>query len=183
MITDLCRVYHDAPGIPNTLTDAHLVFLYHRILEEGLDKFVFHDGVINSFQKFKDLMRHPSVWSYAGFSLKDGEPLAMALIEGFIGKVAHLHFCFFKGEGFNNHITIGKEFIKFIFANSGLSCLMALTPLLFRHSWKFGLDVGFKELSIIPGACGILNHHTGEMKYRDGVLLQLNNPNIKGDTK
>lgn len=53
---------------------------------------------------------------------------------------------------------------------------MALTPAAFRHSWKFGLDLGFTRLGTIPGACGVLDRKTGTIRYRDGMLMKLDNP-------
>ena len=142
-ISALCRAFHNVPSHPPTLTDAHLAFLWHRIREQGLDRFLFYDGGVNSLARFRDIVTAESVWAYAGFSHTTGEPLALALLDRFLGRTAYLHFTFFKGEGFARHLEIGRAFMGLIFENGTLSCLMALTPAAFRHSWKFGLDLGF----------------------------------------
>ena len=175
-ISALCRAFHNVPSHPPTPTDAHLAFLWHRIREQGLDRFLFYDGGVNSLARFRDIVTAESVWAYAGFSHTTGEPLALALLDRFLGRTAYLHFTFFKGEGFARHLEIGRAFMGLIFENGTLSCLMALTPAAFRHSWKFGLDLGFTRLGTIPGACGVLDRKTGELRYRDGVLMKLDNP-------
>lgn len=175
-ISALCRAFHNVPSHPPTLTDAHLVFLWHRIREQGLDRFLFHDGTVASLARFREVVTAESVWAYAGFSHATGEPLALALLDRFLGRTAYLHFTFFKGEGFARRLEIGRAFTDLLFENGTLSCLMALTPVVFRHSWKFGLDLGFTRLGTIPGACGVLDRKTGELRYRDGVLMKLDNP-------
>lgn len=176
-ISALCRAFHNVPSHPPTLTDAHLVFLWHRIREQGLDRFLFHDGGVDSLARFREVVTAESVWAYAGFSHATGEPLALALLDRFLGRTAYLHFTFFKGEGFARRLEIGRAFTDLLFENGTLSCLMALTPVVFRHSWRYGLDLGFTRLGVVPGACGVLDGKTGELRYRDGMLMKLDNPN------
>lgn len=59
--------------------------------------------------------------AYAGFSHTTGEPLALALLDRFLGRTAYLHFTFFKGEGFARHLEIGRAFMGLIFENGTLS--------------------------------------------------------------
>ena len=67
--------------------------------------------------------------------------------------------------------------MDFIFKDgSNLACLLALTPVKFRHSWRYGLDLGFERLGVIPGACTLTNRD-GTSKCVDGMLLKLDNPN------
>lgn len=178
-ISALCRAFHNVPSCPPTLTDAHLAFLWHRMKEQGLDRYLFHDGRVGSLARFRDIAASDAIWAYAGFSHTTGEPLALALLDRFLGRTACLHFTFFKGEGFARHLEIGRAFMDLVFGNGTLSCLMALTPVAFRHSWQFGLDLGFTRLGTIPGACGVLDRKTGTIRYRDGMLMKLDNPNPK----
>lgn len=175
-ISALCRAYHNVPSHPPTLTDAHLAFLWHRMKEQGLDRYLFHDGRVDSPARFRDTVSAGSVWAYAGFSHATGEPLALALLDRFLGRTAYLHFTFFKGEGVSRRLDIGRAFMDLLFANGTLSCLLALTPVRFRHSWNYGLELGFTRLGVIPGACGVLDRKTGDVRYRDGMLLKLDNP-------
>ena len=102
------------------------------------------------------------------------DPLIIALAYGFLIEVTQITF--FKGEGFARHLEIGRAFMGLIFETGTLSCLMALTPAAIRHSWKFGLDLGFTRLGTIPGACGVLDRKKGTIRYRDGMLMKLDNP-------
>ena len=176
ILEDLLDCKCDVPTC-NLLPAAHLADLYTALKIERLDRFLFHDTADLSFDRFRKIVRSRDIWCYAGWSRETGTPLALALLDGFRGRTAYLHFTFFRGEGFERRIEIGRAFMDFIFKDgSNLACLLALTPVKFRHSWRYGLDLGFERLGVIPGACTLTNRD-GTSKCVDGMLLKLDNPN------
>ena len=171
-----CRC--DVPGCNQPL-DAHLADLYTALKAGRLDRCLFHDALDLPFGLFKKIVRSKDVWCYAGWSKETGTPLALALLDRFQGRTPYLHFTFFRGERFERRIEIGRAFMGFIFTHgSNLACLLALTPVKFRHSWRYGLDLGFERLGVIPGACTLADRRNGTLACADGMLLKLDNPNL-----
>lgn len=168
------------PGL-DTLTPYRINLLYLRLMQQGLDRYLFFGAGV-SLPSFRDMLRSPQVWAYAGFGRNSGEPLALALLDSFEGRTARLHFTFFKGEGMARSPEIGRAFFDFLFAHSGLSCLLCLTPRRYRHSWRYGQALGCVLLGTIPGACALPDRRTGVTRYEDGMLLLYQPPTTEDHT-
>ena len=160
----------------NTLLDGHLADLYVAMRTGGLDHFLFHASPCPDFETFRKCVRSPDVWFYGAWSRETGSPLGMALLERFEGKTARLHFTLFRGEGFRKGIRTGKAFLTTLFRETDLSCLLALTPVRFRHAWQYGLALGFERLGSIPDACTLFDRQSGRSRTAAGMLLILNRP-------
>lgn len=162
-----CRV----PGV-NTFAPGDVERLYRAASAQGLGRFVFHDGSVDSAERFAEVALSERVWTYAGFRRPGGEPLALALLEPFSGRSAFMHFTFFRGMGFQQRHVIARAFLRLLFRDreNGLSCVCGLTPATFRHAWRFALELGFKKLGEIPGACPVFDGKTGATRHVPGIL-------------
>jgi hypothetical protein len=101
-----------------------MALLWLRIKQQGMDKYIFCSGEIDSFEKFKSLVKEEQCWVYAGFSKTTGEPVALGMLDTFIGRTARLHYTFFRNpESLQNKEAYAKAFFELLFANRTLDCL------------------------------------------------------------
>ena len=159
------------PGL-NTFDPNDMHILYDAMVAQGLGRFLFYDGSVRSAARFAETALSGAVWTYAGFSRESGEPLALALVEPFSGRAAFMHFAFFRGMGHERRHVIGRAILRLLFQDSdnGLSCVCGLTPKIFRHAWRFALELGFVKLGELPGACPVCDAKTGAIRHVPGVL-------------
>lgn len=163
-----CRVPPDI----DTFAPGDLETLYQTAHDQGIARFLFYDGSVDSAQCFADMVRAGNLWTYAGFCRASKEPLALSIVEPFSGRSAFMHFAFFKGMGIAQRHGIGRAFLRLLFQDreKGLSCVCGLTPAPFRHAWGFALELGFKKLGRIPGACPVPDRKTGSIRHVPGIL-------------
>lgn len=141
---------HNSPT--DTLTVVRLSEIWDALQAEGRTSWLFYDGLTSTREEYIDFMCSPRVYAYSVYDHDYETLLATYFINNFVGDAAMMHYCFF-AAGQERRYEIGRDACKFILHNSGISCLVGLTPKPFRHAWRYALAVGFKKLGIIPRAC------------------------------
>jgi hypothetical protein len=164
-LTALLACKSDTP-VEHSFTEYELALIWLRLRQQGLDNWLFPAGDICSYEKFKECALNPSVWCYAGFSHETGEPCALALLDGFQGKTARLHYTFFRNEeALRDKEKYARAFFDLLFENKTLDALLLGTPKPFRHSNSFARYLGAVCLGDIPSLVGVKNWKTGELSY------------------
>lgn len=175
-LTALLDCRSDTP-VEHSFTEFDLAFIWLRLRQQGLDNWLFPSGDTNSFAKFKECVLHPSIWCYAGFSHKTGEPCALAILDGFRGKTAYLHYTFFRNEeAIKDKEKYAQAFFDLLFENKTMDALLFATPKPFRHSNSFARSLGAVPLGHIPSLIGIKDWNTGELSYPLTSLYMLVSP-------
>ena len=175
-------VFKNAVPECNTFTDYELNLLWLRMKQDGTDKYIFADGSINSLESFKEAVKSPHGWAYAGFSKVDHEPLGLALFDLIIGKTVRLHYTFFRNpESIKNRLQYAKMLIDLVFENGTVNTIFMCTPSHFLHSNKMARAVGAKFLGSVYGVNPRMNWETGALDYGKDNLYTLTSPLIKGD--
>lgn len=77
----------------SAVPDSCVMGLYDKMEEEGTARIVFEDGTINSREEFLNAMKTSCRLHVV---LENNEPVAAVWLNRFEGKMARLHFCFFK---------------------------------------------------------------------------------------
>ena len=175
-LTTLLDVRNSIPG-QNTFTAFDLAFLWLRLRQQGLDRWIFCSGEVTDFERFRELLLSPGIWSYAGFSLTTGEPCALALLDRMRGKTVELHYTFFRNrEALLHKELYAQAFFDLVFENKTVDCILMLTPAAFRHSNAFALAVGAEPVGIIPSAIPVKNFRTGTVEHGEDKLYRLISP-------
>lgn len=165
-VISACRC--SATGGINTFQHGDLQHLYAKLHEEGLHQYLFADGTVQSFSIFEQLVTQGNVWCYIAYGT-DNKPVAVALLDTFKGKTAHMHFAFFHGYGQSHRYSIAFRFLSALF-KGGLTAVFGCTSLRWRNVRTFAREVGFVEVARIPGYHEVLNRRTGEREYHDTML-------------
>jgi hypothetical protein len=164
-LTSLLDCRCDIPP-EHSLTEYDMALLWLRMHQQGMDKYIFCSGETNTYEDFKKLIKADSIWVYAGFSKVDGEPVALAFLDNFIGKNARLHYTFFRNpESMANKERYAEAFFDLLFANRTLDSLMLTTPSIFRHSNAFARAVGADFLGAVPSLIPVKNFKTGDITF------------------
>lgn len=175
-LTDLLVIRNSIPGL-NTFTEYDLSLLWLRMKQQGMDRWIFCSGEVDTFDKFKTLMLAPDIWSYAGYSHITGEPCALGIFDRMQGKTVHLHYTFFRNEeAIANKEKYAKALFDLVFENKTVDCILMLTPHCFRHSNNFARSVGAEFLGYIPSAIPVMNFRTGEVRFGEDALYKLVSP-------
>jgi len=149
-----------------SLTDYDMALLWLRMKQQGMDKYLFCSGDVNTFEEFKAIITNETVWCYAGFSKENGEPVALAFLDCFLGRTARLHYTFFRNpESIENKEKYAEAFFDLLFSNITLDCLILTTPTMFRHSNIFARDVGCQFVGAVPSVIPVKNFKTGEVTF------------------
>lgn len=158
-----CRC--DVP-VEHSLSDYDIALLWLRMKQQGLDKYIFCSGDIDSYSTFRDFVRNPTIWCYAGFSKHDGEPVALGILDRIIGRSAYLHYTFFRTpESIENKEKYAEVFFDLLFENRTLDALILLTPSIFRHSNAFALSMGAEYLCQLPSVIPVRDFKTYSMAF------------------
>ena len=164
-LTSLLDCRCDVPP-EHSLTEYDMALLWLRMKQQGMDKYIFCSGEIDSFEKFKNLVKEEQCWVYAGFSKETGEPVALGMLDTFIGRTARLHYTFFRNpESMQNKEAYAKAFFELLFANRTLDCLILTTPSIFRHSNSLARAFGADFLGAVPSLVLVKNFKTGEASW------------------
>jgi len=139
--------------------------LYERMVSEGLDKAVLYDGSIKCWQDWANFMLETKSW-LVQCAWEDGTVVGMWWLNGFLGKTAMIHFCWFKNTTFNEKVEIGKQALKWLASLNILRSVFGLTPKPYRHVIPYLEATGFSNRGYLPGACYMARKN----KYVDGVI-------------
>lgn len=137
--------------------DSFIRILWCKLHHEGLHRIVFYDGGVQSEADLLHLVAPERAWCYA-FECA-GEPLAFFWCNGFSGRAAHIHFCFFRA-GMHRADELGKRAMRFLLGIEGrseapLDALLGVTPAPFAHAVRYAKRLGFRELGRIPGGLSL----------------------------
>ena len=155
-----------------SLTRDHLTILWNLMESEDKVRWLFYDGKVRDVQDYIDFMTDPAVHAYALYERDWETPLATYFVNNFIGKAAMLHFCYFDA-GLSRREALAIDTCNFLLKghNGGISALIGITPLPFRHAWKFALSVGFERKAILPKACHVPYIQRGAVPlYTDAIV-------------
>lgn len=156
-------------GVSNTFKPGDLEQVYTQLLQEGLDRYLFADGTIQSFPVFEQTVTRPDVWFYSGYDTPSGNnPLAVVLLNQFKGKTAYMHFAFFEA-GLSHRHAIAARFMQLVFAG-GLTAVFGATSIRWRNVRTFAREVGFVDMARVPGYFTYMNRRTGTLEYHDSML-------------
>lgn len=145
--------------------------LYAALRDDGMLRIFFYDSPHElTQQEFFDYVEDPARWVYVGYDAVSGTPLVFAVCASFTGRAAVVHFCFLRA-GMERRHAVAQYWFDHVCGESGLSCLMGITPAPYRHALRFAQEVGFQEISIIKDGCAMYRSN-GERTYRDAVLTQ-----------
>lgn len=173
-LTSLLDCRADIPA-ERSLTDYDIALLWLRIRQQGIDKYLFCTGAIDSLDKFKTFVRNEFLWVYAGFSRETGEPCALGILDDFQGATCKLHYTFFRNnEAIKNKEKYAKAFVDFLFANHTIDCLVLLTPDSFHHSNRLALALGGERLGSLPSIIPVKDGD--ELVYGESNLYKLVSP-------
>ena len=180
-LQELLVIRNSIPGLM-TFTEYDLSLLWLRMVQQGMDRWIFCDGAVQTYEDFRKLMLSPGLWSYAGYSRITGEPCALALFDEMMGRVIRLHYTFFRNEeALRNKEKYAKAFFQFMFENKTVDCILMLTPRRFRHSNNLARAVGAELVGYIPSAVPVMNRETGELTYGEDALYKLVSPYYRKD--
>lgn len=169
-----CRC--DIPG-ERSLSLPDMALIWSRMKSQGLDKYLFAMGTVQSFDSFRKVVEDEDFWVYAGFSKVDGEPCAFAILDNIQGGTARLHYTFFRNEeSLRNKERYATLFMDFLFGNRTIDCLLFLTPSSYIHSNRLASRLGAVFMGTIPGATPIYIPETGELEFGEGNLYKLVSP-------
>ena len=151
---------------------------------QGLDKYLFAMGTVQSFDAFRKIVEDKDFWVFAGFSKVDGEPCAFAILDNIQGGTARLHYTFFRNEeSLRNKELYASLFMAHLFANRTLDALLFLTPSKFIHSNRLALRLGATYMGTIPGAAPIYIPETEELEFGEANLYKLVSPFYQKDKR
>nr|DAQ24503.1 MAG TPA: hypothetical protein [Caudoviricetes sp.] len=175
-LTDLLVIRNSIPGL-NTFTEYDLSLLWLRMKQQGMDRWIFCSGEVQTYDAFKTLMLSNDTWTYAGYSHITGEPCALGIFDRMLGKTVHLHYTFFRNEeAIRDKEKYAKALFDLVFENKTVDCILMLTPHCFRHSNSFARSVGAELVGYIPSAIAIKNEETGELMYGEDALYKVVSP-------
>ena len=156
-----------------------MALLWLRLRQQGLEKYLFCSGMVDTDEKFKEVLLHPEGWTYAGFSWETGEPVALAIFDSMQGKTVRLHYTFFRNEESKAHMKeYAEAFFDLIFENRTVDCILMLTPRQFRHSNAFAKSIGAVHLGSIPSIVPVKNFKTGVVTFGPTELYRLDSPHL-----
>ena len=135
--------------------------IYNRLMAENLATSLLYDHEPNLIT-FLKITSPAKAW--CGQVCINNEVAGLFWINGFIGRLAYLHFAVFRGFA-PYAVLMGKYVVSWAFLRGELSCLLGVTPLPYRHVLKIISDVGFEKLGVVPKACNLVRYG----KFVDGV--------------
>lgn len=125
--------------------------LWMRLVEDDLVRVVFHDGGVTDFAGFAYLLAPERAWVYR--IEMDGTVQGFFWCNGFSGKAAQVHFCFFRA-GMSVARAAGRMALTFLLApqraDAPLDTLLGVTPAPFRHALRLAADLGFTRIGVVP---------------------------------
>lgn len=167
-----------------SLTEYDMALLWLRIKQQGMDKYMFCSGEVDTYEKFKAIVNEEKCWVYAGFSKETGEPVGLAILDTFIGKTARFHYTFFRNpESVQHKEEYAKALFDLLFANRTVDCLIFTTPCSFRHSNALARSIGATFVGSIPSLILVKNFKTGEATYPMCNIYTLTSPHYNSNTK
>lgn len=125
--------------------------LWMRLVEDDLVRVVFHDGGVTDFAGFARLLAPERAWVYR--IEMDGTVQGFFWCNGFSGRAAQVHFCFFRA-GMSVARAAGRMALTFLLApqrgDAPLDTLLGVTPAPFRHALRLAADLGFTRIGVVP---------------------------------
>lgn len=107
------------------ISDKHIEDMFTQMEEDGTVQVVFYEGTIQTKEEFLALAQNTNNHFY--FLLVDKTIVGFTWLNRFEGKMAHLHFCFFKKYK-SSCVQIGKQVLDYLFSfmHDGQYCFGAL---------------------------------------------------------
>lgn len=146
--------YTELDGI-RTFNDTVIKDLYRRMVEEGTAKRVFFDGSVSNEEAFLNMFKH-NPENHLFVIKTDGEPAAIAWLNGVRNYTATAHFCLFKRVWGKKGIEVGKRAIQFFLNMKDWDgryyhdVITGLTPSCNRLAVRWIQKIGMKILGEIP---------------------------------
>lgn len=167
-----------------TLDEEDVRQLWERTRQEGLHETVFYDGGVTCASDFVQLVAPGRAWLYridrcgcaAGVWGTVSDTVAYCWCNGFMGRVACIHFCIFR-DGWAESVAIGHMATQFLLQcveQDGaplLHALVGVTPAPYRHALALVDALGFRRVGRIPGAAVLVRR--GGRRVVDGVVSVL----------
>ena len=146
------------------MTEDELVQLFVRCVDEDLRDVVFYDGHIkttNQWLSFIDFQ--PTL--VVKIERPDRELGGFWWLNGFHGKSAMLHFCYF-GKDVEAKKEMTMQSLRWMAKKRVLKSLYGITPKYYRHVLTFMEELGWELRGPVGGACYIAKKD----KYVDGII-------------
>ncbi|MFI3271232.1 MAG: hypothetical protein R3Y11_03875 [Pseudomonadota bacterium] len=140
---------------------------FWQMQDEGLDGVVMYDSAQPNIVDWNSVTNSNMAWL---IRIEDaqGNMVAIAWVNSFMGRCAMIHFCVFKAGRFNA-VAIGRTLLGFVFKSGKLDALMGITPATYRHALSFVEKLGFVRRMVLPKACHIVR----KARYVDGIVTLL----------
>lgn len=132
------------------LPKTRVLDLYHLAQVNGVADAVFYDGGVSSTMAWAEYIRTSQAWLVACF--RKGETVGFWWLNGFIGRTAMIHFCFWD-LGLDDAVRLGRQSLHWLFEQGDLDSVYGVTPKHYRHVFPFILRAGFTLMGEVPGAC------------------------------
>lgn len=126
--------------------DEHLaLFLYYkRLFESSQWELTFPDGSIkNPHDATALLLDSGTTHTVAQYG---GRVLSVVRLDGFHGKVAHVHFSFLPGLSRGTVREIGRQYLDWVFEKFGRTTLLGLIPVYNFPAINFAKSLGFSSM-------------------------------------
>jgi hypothetical protein len=154
---------------------------WEQLVVDKLAKVSFYSGTVKTADEFVEFNWDTKQLCFLVHDKTEDRDVAHVFLNSFQGKTAFLHFSVLKSEHGRASVKIGKQVIKQLFrlykpdGTFAVDCLAGLTPLNNIVGCAFVERVGFRPITVWPGACYIEALDT----YIPGLITQLTRDEIE----
>jgi hypothetical protein len=146
------------------MTEDELIQLFVRCESEGLVEAVFYDGYVKTVNDWLALIdSQPTI--VVKVERPDGELGGFWWLNGFVGKSAMLHFCWY-GKDLEAKKEMTRQSVLWLAKKKVLKSMYGITPKHYRHVLKFIEELGWELRGPVQGAC----YFARKDKYVNGII-------------
>lgn len=133
------------------MSDDERAELFHRIQREGLYDVFFYNHQCRDVYEFLDYVKGPGTWVFK--VTRDGDDIALGMLDGFSGKSARFHHCHFRWGWRHTRETANKTLHWLAEVLDGyIDTLVGITPAGNKLAVRYALKHGFEKLGTVPKA-------------------------------
>ena len=138
--------------------------LYDLTLAHGLIERTFHNGDVQSYIDFKDVMEDAHIFG----TICDGELVGFAWVNTWTGRSAAVHVCLWPTAPREAIAEMGRKFLKHILTMKDgeyRDSLFGMTPETYHSTRRYAEDIGMRRAGIIPAGAVIDGEPVGLAIY------------------
>ena len=125
--------------------------LYDLTLAHGLIEQTFHDGSVQNFNDFAEIMDDAHVYG----TICDGELVGFTWVNSWTGKSAAVHVCLWPTAPREVIVEMGRKFLRHLLTMKDgeyRDSLYGLTPVTHGNVCEYAKAIGMEEVGVIPAA-------------------------------